>query len=65
MRALPDLQELNGLPVERDLLDDEGEGDEFEELGEIKEAGKETSSAGIMSPPPDKEDDKTKLFIAP
>jgi Leucine-rich repeat (LRR) protein len=47
MRALPELEELNGLPVERDLVEDDDEGvsaqDGFEELGEIKEAGKESS----------------------
>lgn len=48
MRALPALEELNGLPVERDLVDDdEGtSGQEgFDALGEIKEAGKESSKA--------------------
>ena len=75
MRALPDLEELNGLPVERDLLDEgeeeeEGEGEEdqeFEELGEIKEAGKETSSHGgdILSPMIEKDNEATKLFLAP
>lgn len=51
MRALLDLEELNGLPVERDLVDGSAEGDgsesekeRFEHLGEIKEVGKETSS---------------------
>lgn len=49
MRALPELEELNGLPVERDLVDDDDDGgsgqDGFEALGEIKEAGKESSKA--------------------
>ena len=52
MRTLSELEELNGLPVERDLVDEsDGEGDgseqevdRFEDLGEIKEVGKETSS---------------------
>ena len=67
MRALPELEELNGLPVERDLLED-GEGeDDFDELGEIKEAGKETSSHqdDIQSDKIErKENEATRLFIA-
>lgn len=65
MRALQSLEELNGLPVERDLVEeeDEQEEEEFKELGEIAEAGKESSKDGD-SPKPQYRHDETEIVIA-
>lgn len=43
MRTLEDLEYLNGLPVERDILDDQ-EGDESDDLGE--DLGEEEEDGG-------------------
>jgi len=43
MRTLEDLEYLNGLPVERDILEDQ-EGDESEDLGE--DFGEEDEDGG-------------------
>ena len=47
MRMLEDLEELNGLPVERDLIEGEGEGEGEESNNDDKNSDENNGDAAI------------------